>query len=83
MVKTANAIKKLKAVGATIEQNGNHYTAFLPAAKLEISDSNGDANYLYVSRKGQNDDIVTDYFPGTFCRTIKGAIELAQHMATW
>ena len=84
MLKTANAIKKFQAAGASIEQVADYrIVAHFAAADVLISNRAGCIESLYVIKHGHKDDITTDSFPGTFKDTIKGAIELAQRMATW
>ncbi len=40
-------------------------------------DSSGAVQALYVKRNGVEDDYQTDYFAGSFVRTIRGAIKMA------
>lgn len=84
-MKTASAISKFQKAGATIEEAPmRRYVARFPAATVTINNSSdGYVESLYVLKNGAKDEIETDYFAGTFKNTIKGAIELAQRMATW
>lgn len=81
MPTTANAIKKLKAAGFTITKGKYNKTiATLKNAVVEINDQDGTAIIIRVKRLGQQDDGMTDYYPGTFCHTIKYAIERAERI---
>jgi len=83
MATTVNAVKAMKKAGATVTQNGRRYIGQFPAAKVEVNDQDGTAITIYVIHNRTQDDLVTDYFAGTFKNTIKGAIELAKRMETY
>lgn len=45
---------------------------------IEFFESCGNATNFYVRRKGMQDDLTTDYFAGSFCKTLTGAIRYAR-----
>jgi hypothetical protein len=84
MATTVNVIRKLERAGATVTKAaGNTYTAQMRAARIEVIDQNGEAINFYVIRHGAQDNLVEDYFAGSFRQNVKQAIELAQRMETW
>ena len=84
MATTKNAIKQLEKAGAKVTDAGNRkYVAQMKAARIEVTDQDGEAIILYVIRNGYADNYVDDYFAGHFCKNTRQAIELAQRMETW
>jgi hypothetical protein len=88
-------VSKLAAAGLKVCQseqechgyNGGHWTirhlwADTPTDRIEWSVTDDKPtldNALYVIGHGQEDDLMTDYFAGTFCHSIKLALYLATH----
>lgn len=82
MATTKNAIKKLqKAGGKVTKTSWNTYTAQMRYARIEVIDH--DAINFYVIRNGQQDNLVEDYFAGSFRKNVSQALELAERMGTW
>ena len=51
-------------------------------ANIRWHDQNGSAICVNVSRVGDEDDYQTDYFAGSYYRTIKSAVEAVQYYNT-
>lgn len=84
MAQTKNALKKLLAAGAIITKKDElHFVARFPAANIEVTDQDGEAIAFYVIRHGAQDDLVSDYFAGSFRSNVKQAIELARKIESW
>ena len=57
---------------------GRPYTCTIGRARITFYDQNGRAHGLHVGRVGEVADSRSDYFPGSYFRTIKAAIAWAQ-----
>jgi len=84
MAQTKNVIKKLETAGATItRKDSRHFVARFPAANVEVTDQNGEAISIYVIKHGAQDELVSDYFAGSFKDNAAQAIDLARRMESW
>ncbi len=82
MAKLTSVIKKMQEAGAQINQkNERTYVAEFQNTNVEFINDDGEVFNFYVISKTQKDDIVSDYFPGTFARNTKHAIALVQARA--
>ena len=88
-----NAIRRLERTGFTVERDFRSsvmrpgatyeagFTARKPGAACRIEVTrNGDEDLvatICVVRDNDHDDLMTDYFAGTYCGTLKQAIDFA------
>ncbi len=78
-MKLNQVIKNMEAAGAKVTSKSERmYVAEFSGANVEFINDEGDVDNLYVIGKKSRDDIQSDYFPGTFARNTKHAIELAK-----
>ncbi len=86
--KSIRAAMKRAGFPITVDQDalGHHgsglVVAHSPSHTIEWyedkrEDSSGAVQALYVKRNGAEDNLQTDYFAGSFVRTIKAAIQMA------
>ena len=77
MAKLTTVISKMEKAGAKVQQKSERmYIAEFEKANVEFINDEGEVTNLYVIGKNQKDDIVSDYFPGTFARNTTHAIAL-------
>ncbi len=77
-MQTKNAIKKLEGKGLEVRPMGiNQFCAYSPTYTIDWSDDMGQAHAFYVKSNTTCDDLQTDYFAGTWCESLKRAMEIA------
>jgi len=86
MAKISYAKKRLQEWGAAVTECNPQSIEALKGDVLiwvSIYKDSDEVSSINVRRAGEQDDPMTDYCPGAWCNNIKGAIELAERMATW
>ena len=76
MASTQYAVAQMKKAGAEVTTEDNrHFIGQFEDHSIEVTDQNGEAILIYVIGNGCEDDLMTDYFAGSFASNIKRAIE--------
>ena len=83
MATISNAITQLQKAGARVSRDGHKIIGQMKAARIEVTEQGIEAISFYVIKNGAQDDLLTDYFAGSWRKNIKQAIKLAERMETW
>ena len=87
-MKITNVVKSLEKLGLTVKKEISHnfkdgictyfyvcYSRENRAEWYEQSHDNGEIISVYICGINQRDDLMTDYFPGSFYQTIKSIVQ--------
>ena len=79
-MKVTNAIKKLEKAGCKVINEGSRYSARRENDIVEFIQNGGGSDQaicIRIMSVNDQDDIMTDYFAGTYCDNLSQAIRLA------
>lgn len=78
-MKTATIVKELKRAGATVlspnaDEHRYRYEASMGDRWASWNDSNGETSLIRCGYAGQHDDLLTDYFAGSYVQRLKSVV---------
>lgn len=77
-MKIENALAKIQKAGLSIRQNDRIYYASNGKYTLRLDDQDGRVISIHVSRVNDEADGRTDYFPGSYYKTLIQALRAMQ-----
>jgi hypothetical protein len=74
-MKSTSVAKAVEKAGGEVRSYGSHRVAVVNGFQISWYDQEGDAIALHTKRDTEQNDPNSDYYPGSFWKSIKSALE--------